>query len=98
MLKRQVLPCFLSLRQRPRKMSTVSHENLVVSDSSESEEETDSPPPAAENTNGSSPGASQFYHNSLDLSQETDVRFHISKSEFLSASFITRFSNALSAL
>lgn len=66
-------------KQRPRKMSTVSHENLVVSDSSESEEETDSPPPAAEDTAGSSPGVSQFYTNSKDISSETDVRFHISK-------------------
>lgn len=57
----------------------MSHENLVVSDSSESEEETDSPPPAAEDTAGSSPGVSQFYTNSKDISSETDVRFHISK-------------------
>ena len=66
-------------------MSTVSHENLVVSDSSESEEETDSPPhpPVAEIDGGISPGASHFYPSSKDISKETDVRFHISKSELL---------------
>ncbi|KAG0721105.1 Two pore calcium channel protein 1 [Chionoecetes opilio] len=72
----------LSFRKsRPRAMSTVSHENLVVTDSSESEEEPDyaarPPPPQAEGATSS--GASQFYPSSKDISGETDVRFHISK-------------------
>lgn len=65
-------------------MSTVSNENLVVSDSSESdEEETDSAPhpPTVEVDGGIAPGTSQFYASGKDISSETDVRFHISKSE-----------------
>ena len=64
-------------------MSTVSNENLVVSDSSESEEETDSAPhpPTVEVDGRISPGTSQFYASGKDISSETDVRFHISKSE-----------------
>ncbi|MPC34113.1 Two pore calcium channel protein 1 [Portunus trituberculatus] len=68
-------------QKRPRAMSTVSNENLVVSDSSESEEETESAPhpPTVEVDGGISPGVSQFYASGIDISSETDVRFHISK-------------------
>lgn len=81
-MEKKIQEMGLSFRkQRPRAMSTVSHEHLVVSDSSESEEEIDSGPhPPAPDTEGNmSPGVSQFYPNSIDISGETDVRFHISK-------------------
>ncbi|XP_045118036.1 two pore calcium channel protein 1-like isoform X1 [Portunus trituberculatus] len=81
-MEKKIQEMGLSFRKkRPRAMSTVSNENLVVSDSSESEEETESAPhpPTVEVDGGISPGVSQFYASGIDISSETDVRFHISK-------------------
>nr|XP_053642305.1 two pore channel protein 1-like isoform X2 [Cherax quadricarinatus] len=82
-LEKKIQEMGLSFKRKvSNRVSSVSKEDLVSSDSDSSDADVlDSPPnnPTSDNDGGITQGDSIFYPGYKDVSGETDVRFHISK-------------------